>query len=121
MFVLFSDPIEYVQIEAAMDSSIEGGSHELTCTVMGTVEYINWEINGEPLHADNTTDFSMDNKTVMFNPLAQSNTGDYQCVASNVLESMASSAYRLLVYCKYNVQSLYAANKLLFDIHYYSN
>lgn len=98
---MFSDPIEYIQIEAAVDSSIEGGSHELTCNVIGTVEYINWMINGEPLYADNSTDFSMDNKTVMFNPLAQSHGGDYHCMAINTLQRMVSSAYSLLVYCKY--------------------
>ncbi|XP_037532795.1 carcinoembryonic antigen-related cell adhesion molecule 1 isoform X2 [Nematolebias whitei] len=107
------DPIEYIQIEAAMDSSIEGGAHELTCNVIGTVEYINWMINGEPLYADNSTDFSMDNKTVMFNPLAQSHTGDYHCMATNALERMVSSAYSLLVYYGPEMPTIMGPNEVM--------
>uniref|UniRef100_A0A3Q3AD05 Hemicentin-1-like n=2 Tax=Kryptolebias marmoratus TaxID=37003 RepID=A0A3Q3AD05_KRYMA len=100
------DPIESVQIEAYMNSAIEGDSYELTCNVTGTVDHIYWMQNGEPLHADNRIVFSTSNKTVMFNPVDRSDTGDYQCMAINALENMTSTPYKLLIYYGPNMPTI---------------
>nr|XP_046155728.1 hemicentin-1-like isoform X5 [Oncorhynchus gorbuscha] len=69
----------------------------LTCGTAGTVYSIHWMENGWPLYADNRTDFSMNNNTLTFNSLQDSDNGDYQCSASNPLSNMTSPEYRLIV------------------------
>ncbi|XP_052345997.1 hemicentin-1-like isoform X4 [Oncorhynchus keta] len=69
----------------------------LTCGTAGTVYSIQWMRNGWPLYADNRTDFSMNNNTLTFNSLQNSDNGDYQCSASNPLNNMTSPEYRLMV------------------------
>jgi CD209 antigen/hemicentin len=73
----------------------------LTCETAGTVYSIHWMKNGLPLYADNRTDFSMNNNTLTFNYVQDSDIGDYQCSASNPLSNMTSSNYRLIVNCEY--------------------
>ncbi|XP_041797830.1 carcinoembryonic antigen-related cell adhesion molecule 1 [Chelmon rostratus] len=91
------DPITDVQVEAPMNPAIAGHIYELTCNVTGPAEHVYWMKNGEPLHKDNRNVFSMDNKTVTFNPLEQNDTGDYQCMAISAVWNMTSPSYELLV------------------------
>ncbi|XP_068568969.1 carcinoembryonic antigen-related cell adhesion molecule 5-like [Cebidichthys violaceus] len=91
------DPLKYVHVETPMNPAIEGYSYQLTCNVTGPVKHVYWMKNGEPLREDNKTVFSVDNKTVTFNPLEYNDTGHYQCMAINALWNMTSPPYMLLV------------------------
>ncbi|XP_035528094.1 carcinoembryonic antigen-related cell adhesion molecule 1 [Morone saxatilis] len=90
------DPI-MVHVKAPMNPPIEGHFYNLTCNVTGPTEHIYWLKNDEPLHENNRTVFYMNNKTVTFNPLEQTDTGNYQCMAVNTVWSMTSSPFHLLV------------------------
>ncbi|KAM9353509.1 carcinoembryonic antigen-related cell adhesion molecule 1 [Symphorus nematophorus] len=91
------DPLVSVEVEAPMNPAIEGHSYKLICNVTGYADHVYWMKNLEPLHEDNRTVFSMDNKTVTFSPLTCSDRGAYQCKASNAILNMTSSSYPLLV------------------------
>ncbi|XP_029600889.1 hemicentin-2 isoform X4 [Salmo trutta] len=69
----------------------------LTCETSGTIYSIQWMRNGWPLYAENRTDFSMDNNTLIFNSIQHSDNGDYQCSASNPFSNMTSQYYKLIV------------------------
>uniref|UniRef100_A0A8C2ZKQ0 Ig-like domain-containing protein n=1 Tax=Cyclopterus lumpus TaxID=8103 RepID=A0A8C2ZKQ0_CYCLU len=85
-----------LQVETPMHPAIEGHFYMLTCNMSGPAENVYWKKNGKPLHEDNTTDYLF-NKTIIFNPLKQSDTGLYQCMAVNPLWNMTSPPYMLLV------------------------
>ncbi|XP_023117529.3 carcinoembryonic antigen-related cell adhesion molecule 1 [Amphiprion ocellaris] len=91
------DPIENVQVEAPDNLATEGNSYNLTCNVTGPADHVYWMKNGELLHENNRTVFSMDNKTVSFIPLNHYDTGDYQCMAVNAVGNMTSPLHMLLV------------------------
>lgn len=91
------DAIDYVQVESPTNPAIEGHFYTLTCNVSGPARHVYWMKNGEPLHEDNRTVFSMDNKTVTFSPLDRNDTGHYQCMALNAVWNMTSPPYMLLV------------------------
>ncbi|XP_014840867.1 PREDICTED: carcinoembryonic antigen-related cell adhesion molecule 5-like isoform X2 [Poecilia mexicana] len=91
------DPIQSVEIQAQMNSTMENYSHNLTCNVVGPADYIYWMKSGNLLLADNRTIFDMKNKTVMFLALNSSDSGHYQCVAVNALGNMTSAHYTLHV------------------------
>uniref|UniRef100_A0AAQ5ZVB6 Ig-like domain-containing protein n=1 Tax=Amphiprion ocellaris TaxID=80972 RepID=A0AAQ5ZVB6_AMPOC len=76
---------------------VEGNSYNLTCNVTGPADHVYWMKNGELLHENNRTVFSMDNKTVSFIPLNHYDTGDYQCMAVNAVGNMTSPLHMLLV------------------------
>uniref|UniRef100_A0A3B3VEC1 Ig-like domain-containing protein n=1 Tax=Poecilia latipinna TaxID=48699 RepID=A0A3B3VEC1_9TELE len=61
------------------------------------VDNIYWMKNGEQIHQDNSTVFSMDNKTVNFMPVDRYDAGDYVCMAVNPVGNLTSSAYLLQV------------------------
>ncbi|XP_070691302.1 hemicentin-1-like [Pempheris klunzingeri] len=92
-----TDPIIDVRVEKPMNLAIESHVYMLTCNVTGPAEHVYWMKNGKPLHEDNTTVVSMDNKTLTFDPLEHSDTGTYQCVAINAVWNMTSPSYELLV------------------------
>uniref|UniRef100_A0AAQ5XBA3 Ig-like domain-containing protein n=1 Tax=Amphiprion ocellaris TaxID=80972 RepID=A0AAQ5XBA3_AMPOC len=102
-FASFSDPIENVQVEAPDNLATEGNSYNLTCNVTGPADHVYWMKNGELLHENNRTVFSMDNKTVSFIPLNHYDTGDYQCMAVNAVGNMTSPLHMLLVNCEYDI------------------
>lgn len=91
------EPIENVQVEAPDNPTTEGYSYNLTCNVTGPADHVYWMKNGEPLYEDNTTVFSLDNKTVSFIPLNRYDTGYYQCMAANAVGNMTSPSHMLLV------------------------
>lgn len=98
--VVFLDPITDVQIEPPMEAAIQGQLYNLTCHVTGPADHMYWNKNGQQLQADNQTIFWADNKTIMFNPLQKNHTGLYHCVAMNLVSTMASPSYLLLVNCE---------------------
>lgn len=79
----------------------------LHCEVTGSVDMIQWWKNGQLISADNTTVFDISNKTMILNPVQQSDDGDYQCEAFNYVSNMISSRYTVKVNCKYFNLSLF--------------
>lgn len=75
-------------------------SFTLQCEVTGSVDYIQWWRNDQPISADNTTMFDMENKTLTLNPVQLSDRGDYLCQAFNDVSNMTSSPYIVEVNCK---------------------
>ncbi|XP_039661098.1 carcinoembryonic antigen-related cell adhesion molecule 5-like isoform X4 [Perca fluviatilis] len=92
------DHLKHVHIETPMTPAIAGNSYNLICNVSGPAGDVYWMKNGEPLHEDNRTVFSMDKKTITFNPLGQHDTGLYQCMTINAGWNMTSTPYMLIVY-----------------------
>ncbi|XP_065813952.1 hemicentin-1 [Labrus bergylta] len=91
------DSITDVKVQTPMHSAIEGHVYMLTCNVSGPAQHVYWMKNGQPLHDDNRTTFSMDNKTVTLDPIQYHDTGKYQCVAFNPVRNMTSPPYMLYV------------------------
>ncbi|KAM6994822.1 cell adhesion molecule CEACAM5-like [Tautogolabrus adspersus] len=91
------EPIMEVKVEAPVHPAIEGHVYNLTCYMSGHAQHFYWMKNGQPLHEDNRTTFSMENKTVTFNPIQYNDTGKYQCVAFNHFMNMTSPPYKLYV------------------------
>uniref|UniRef100_A0A3B4WBF3 Hemicentin-1-like n=2 Tax=Seriola lalandi dorsalis TaxID=1841481 RepID=A0A3B4WBF3_SERLL len=91
------DPIKHVRVEAPMKTPIEGHQYMLHCNMTGLAEHIYWMKNDMKLQEDNTTVFSMHNKTVTFHPLKRYDTGNYSCKAMNAVGNMTSAPYQLLV------------------------
>ncbi|XP_036825331.1 hemicentin-1 isoform X3 [Oncorhynchus mykiss] len=90
-------PVTMTTVKVIGAQPILNERFSLTCETAGTVYSIQWMRNGWPLYADNRTDFSMNNNTLTFNYVQDSDIGDYQCSASNPLSNMTSSNYRLIV------------------------
>ncbi|KAL0172360.1 hypothetical protein M9458_032671, partial [Cirrhinus mrigala] len=62
----------------------EGKAFNLSCNVVGPVDYIYWMKNGiQYLGADDTITFFNGNSTLSFYHLDLSDDGLYQCAASN--------------------------------------
>ncbi|XP_007553781.1 carcinoembryonic antigen-related cell adhesion molecule 1 [Poecilia formosa] len=89
--------IKNVQIDTPTSDAMEGHSYNLMCNVTGDVDNIYWMKNGEQIHQDNSTVFSMDNKTVNFMPVDRYDAGHYVCMAVNAVGNLTSSAYLLQV------------------------
>lgn len=77
------------------------------CEVVGSVDRIWWWKNDNLIYADNTTDFSMGNKTLTLNPVQKSDNGNYKCQAFNYVSNMTSSPFMVEVNCKYLNLSFY--------------
>uniref|UniRef100_A0A4W5RRJ4 Ig-like domain-containing protein n=1 Tax=Hucho hucho TaxID=62062 RepID=A0A4W5RRJ4_9TELE len=91
------EPVTMTMVKAMGSQPILNQTFSLTCETTGTIYSIHWMRNGWPLSADNRVDFSMDNSTLTFNTVQNSDNGDYQCSAYNPLSNMNSPEYRLIV------------------------
>ncbi|XP_045556695.1 carcinoembryonic antigen-related cell adhesion molecule 1 isoform X9 [Salmo salar] len=91
------EPVTMAMVKVMGAQPIADYLFTLTCDTAGTIYSIHWMKNGWPLYADNRTDFSMDNNTLTFNSVEDSDNGDYQCSAYNPLSNMTSPEYRLIV------------------------
>ncbi|CAK6977090.1 hemicentin-1-like [Scomber scombrus] len=91
--IRIQDPIAAAVVNNTGGPAILNKSFTLQCEVTGSVDYIQWWRNGQPISADNTTVFDMENKTLTLNPVQFSDRGDYQCQASNDVSNMTSSPY----------------------------
>ncbi|XP_061803313.1 cell adhesion molecule CEACAM5 [Nerophis lumbriciformis] len=91
-------PITAVMVNHTGGPAIAQQNLALECHVTGVVHLIQWWMNGNPVSADNTTLFAMDNKTLTLNPAQPSDAGDYQCQAFNAVSNMTSSPYTVEVY-----------------------
>lgn len=80
----------------------------LSCNVVGPVDYIQWMKNDMYLYADNTITFFNGNSTLSFKKLALRDDGLYQCAASNAVSNISSQPYSLMVNCEYRYfQNIY--------------
>ncbi|KAG8009939.1 Hemicentin-1 [Nibea albiflora] len=91
------EPIAAVVVNHTGGPAILHHPFTLRCEVTGAVDYVQWLKNGQLISADNTTTFSMDNKTLNLNPVQHSDNGDYQCRAFNYVSNMTSSPYTVKV------------------------
>ncbi|XP_062321575.1 carcinoembryonic antigen-related cell adhesion molecule 1 isoform X3 [Osmerus eperlanus] len=90
-------PITQVQIHTPLKSPIEGQSYTMNCNVTGPVDHVDWWKDGLLMSSNNRTNFAVDNRTVIINPIQQSDMGDYKCQAMNAVSNMTSNPYSLVV------------------------
>ncbi|XP_061530309.1 carcinoembryonic antigen-related cell adhesion molecule 1 [Phycodurus eques] len=90
-------PVSMASITAASAHPILNNTFSLTCETEGNVESITWQQNGAPLYEDGTTNLSLNNDTLTFEPVLMSHNGNFTCEASNPLSSLTSENYTLNV------------------------
>ncbi|KAJ3597435.1 hypothetical protein NHX12_000960 [Muraenolepis orangiensis] len=91
------DHITHVQIKDPKTSAIEGLWFALRCNATGTVDHVYWMKNGEMFFPGNSSNLSVYNTTLTFNPVSEEDVGNYQCTAANAVNNMTSPTYGLQV------------------------
>ncbi|XP_058865291.1 carcinoembryonic antigen-related cell adhesion molecule 1-like isoform X2 [Acipenser ruthenus] len=93
--------ITNVNVKPSPAQPIANQALNLTCDVLGsqTVSSRLWLMDGQLLSASDRITLSVDSSVVSFNPVLQSDDGEYQCKASNSVSEVTSAGYRLEVYC----------------------
>ncbi|KAK6469882.1 carcinoembryonic antigen-related cell adhesion molecule 5-like [Huso huso] len=91
--------ITNVNVKPSLAQPIANQALKLTCEVLGsqTVSSRLWMKDSQPLSTSDRITLSVDNSTVSFNPVLQSDNGEYQCKASNPVSEVTSAGYRLEV------------------------
>ena len=82
---------------------VEGTAMTLYCNSSGEQEpTISWTMNGSPLDTDSNSgiSFTNDNKHLTIENVSRTDSGEYQCVATNSLGNVSSNASTLRVQCK---------------------
>ncbi|MGH0187289.1 UNVERIFIED_CONTAM: hypothetical protein FKN15_024289 [Acipenser sinensis] len=99
--IIVVEPITNVNVKPSLAQPIANQALNLTCEVLGsqTVSSRLWLKDGQPLSTSDRITLSVDSSVVSFNPVLQSDNGEYQCNASNPLSEVTSTGYRLEVYC----------------------
>ncbi|XP_041081639.1 carcinoembryonic antigen-related cell adhesion molecule 1-like [Polyodon spathula] len=107
--IIVVESITNVNVKPNPAQPIANQTLNLTCEVLGsqTVSSRLWLKNNQPLSTSDRITLSVDNSTVSFNPVLQSDNGTYQCKAENPVSEVTSVGYRL-----FN-SSLAAGNKSL--------
>lgn len=95
--IMVLDPLASVVVNHTGGPAILHKSFTMHCEVVGSVDRIRWWKNGNHIYADNTTDFSMGNKTLTLNPVQKSDNGNYTCQAFNYVSNMTSSPFMVEV------------------------
>ncbi|KAM7383227.1 hypothetical protein PAMP_002898 [Pampus punctatissimus] len=91
-------PVNMASIKIVGAQPILNHTFSLMCETAGSVESIIWMHLGFPLYADNTRNFSMDNTILTFDPVMFSDSGNYECKASNPLSSLTSDNFTMNVF-----------------------
>ncbi|KAK1155282.1 carcinoembryonic antigen-related cell adhesion molecule 5-like [Acipenser oxyrinchus oxyrinchus] len=93
------EAISNVNVKPSLAQPIAIQALKLTCEVLGsqTVSSRLWLKDGQPLSTSDRITLSVDKSTVSFNPVLQSDNGEYQCKASNPVSEETSAVYRLEV------------------------
>ncbi|XP_041081640.1 carcinoembryonic antigen-related cell adhesion molecule 1-like [Polyodon spathula] len=97
--IIVVEPITNVNVKPSLAQPIANQALNLTCEVLGSQSVSSrlWLKDGQPLSTSDRITLSVDNIVVSFNPVLQSDNGDYQCKASNPLSGVTSAGYRLEV------------------------
>ncbi|MGH0121335.1 UNVERIFIED_CONTAM: hypothetical protein FKN15_072798, partial [Acipenser sinensis] len=92
--------ITNVNVKPSLAQPIANQALNLTCEGLGsqTVSSRLWLKDGQPLSTSDRITLSVDSSVVSFNPVLQSDNGEYQCKASNPVSEVTSAGYRLEVY-----------------------
>ncbi|MGH0121334.1 UNVERIFIED_CONTAM: hypothetical protein FKN15_072797 [Acipenser sinensis] len=98
--IIVVEPITNVNVKPSPAQPTANQTLNLTCQVLGsqTVSSRLWLKDGQPLSTSDRITLSVDSSTVSFNPVLQSDNGEYQCKATNPVNEMTSAGYRLEVY-----------------------
>ncbi|XP_058865286.1 carcinoembryonic antigen-related cell adhesion molecule 1-like isoform X1 [Acipenser ruthenus] len=106
--IIVVEPITNVNVKPSLAQPIANQTLNLTCEVLGsqTVSSRLWLKDGQPLSTSDRITLSVDNSTVSFNPVLQSDNGEYQCKASNPVSEVTSAGYRLEVNYKEELTGL---------------
>ncbi|MGH0154373.1 UNVERIFIED_CONTAM: hypothetical protein FKN15_026938 [Acipenser sinensis] len=93
------EAISNVNVKPSPAQPIANQVLNLTCEVLGsqTVSSRLWLKDGQPLSTSDRITLSVDSSVVSFNPVLQSDNGEYQCKASNPVREVISPRYRLEV------------------------
>ncbi|KAK6469735.1 carcinoembryonic antigen-related cell adhesion molecule 5-like [Huso huso] len=93
------EPITNVNVKPSLAQPIANQALNLTCEVLGsqTVSSRLWLKDSQPLSTSDRITLSVDSSVVSFNPVLQSDNGEYQCKASNPVSEVTSAGYRLEV------------------------
>lgn len=98
-------PVTRTSVQIAGGQQILNHTFTLTCETMGSVKSLIWMYNWSPLVVDSTKSLSMDNTTLTFSPIVQTDNGNYQCVASNPL-SNNTGGFTLKYFCEFCISIL---------------
>ncbi|XP_041081769.1 carcinoembryonic antigen-related cell adhesion molecule 20-like isoform X1 [Polyodon spathula] len=93
------EPITNVNVKPNPAQPIENQALKLTCQVFGSqiVSSSLWLKDGQPLVPSDRITLSVDSSVVSFNPVLQSDNGEYQCKAYSPVSEVTSAVYRLEV------------------------
>ncbi|XP_058865277.1 hemicentin-1-like isoform X2 [Acipenser ruthenus] len=88
-----------VNVKPSLAQPIANQALNLTCEVLGsqTVSSRLWLKDGQPLSTSDRITLSVGSSVVSFNPVLQSDDGEYQCKASNPVIEVTSPGYILEV------------------------
>ncbi|XP_058866985.1 carcinoembryonic antigen-related cell adhesion molecule 5-like isoform X1 [Acipenser ruthenus] len=97
--IIVVEPITNVNVKPSLAQPIANQALNLTCEVLGsqTVSSRLWLKDGQRLSTSDRITLSVDSSVVSFNPVLQSDNGEYQCKASNPVSEVTSAGYRLEV------------------------
>ncbi|XP_058865282.1 carcinoembryonic antigen-related cell adhesion molecule 5-like [Acipenser ruthenus] len=98
--IIVVELITHVNVKPSLAQPIANQALNLTCEVFGSqaVSSRLWLKDGQPLSASDRITLSVDSSVVSFNPVLQSDNGEYQCKAINPVIDVTSARYRLEVY-----------------------
>ena len=83
---------------------IEGDNVTLSCDVDGNpVPTISWTRGGSPVDTSARISFTADEKQLTITNVSRTDSGEYRCVASNMVGNDTSNAADLDVQCKYSI------------------
>ena len=108
-----SDQAE-ITVHPKNKTRIEGVDVTFSCNATGNPKpTISWSRSGSPVHTSNNSRFSFSEgkKELTITNVNRTDSGKYQCVASNSLGNDTSDAATLNVQCKYGLTLLFLINR----------
>ena len=95
--------LDQPKIHLTDNRPVERTDVTLNCTASGKPDpTISWTVNGSPLHTSGNSGISFrnGNKELTMMNVNKTDSGEYQCVAHNILGNISSNASKLSVQCK---------------------
>ena len=90
-----------ITVHPEAETKSEGGNVTLSCKADGNpVPTISWTRNGFPVDGSGRISFSEDKKQLTITNVSRTDSGEYQCVASNSLGNDTSNVVTLDIQCK---------------------